>query len=163
MFILEGLDGCFKTTVAGLVSKKLGIEVVKGSTFEHAQCTNEELFEKFKELAKLENVVLDRFIYSNQVYATLYQDFAILTKEQRKDIESSIHGKAKLFYLHADDKVVQDRITTRGDEYVDVSMVPRISKEYTRAISEAGIPVISYDTNEWTSEEIAEDIVRLVR
>lgn len=163
MLILEGTDGCFKTTVAGLVSKKLGIEVVKGSTFEHSQCTNEELFEKFKELAKFENVVLDRFIYSNQVYATLYKDFAILTEEQRKDIESAIHGKAKLFYLHADDKVVQDRITTRGDEYVDVSMVPRIRKEYTQAIAEAGIPVISYDTNEWSSEEIAEDIVRLVR
>lgn len=161
MIIIEGTDCCFKTTVADKLSKQLGFPVVKGSSFELSSCTNEELFQHFKELAKLEDVIIDRFIYSNRVYATLYRDFAILTHDQRKEIEETLKGKAAIYYLHADDEVIKSRINERGDEYVDTSMVSSINKEYIRTMNEARIKKFSYDTGDWTSNEIVKDIAHL--
>jgi thymidylate kinase len=160
LIILEGNEANFKTTVANKLSKLINFPVVKGSTFEHAQCTNEELFEKFKELSELDNTILDRFIYSNRVYATLYRDFAILTNDQRKEIEERIKGKATLIYLHADDEIIKQRIEQRGDDYVDTDMVSAINNEYIKTINEAGIQRISYNTSEWNSDEIVRDIAK---
>lgn len=158
LIILEGNECCFKTTVAEKLNKKLNIPIVKGSSFEHSQCTNEELFQKFKEYAQLDNVIIDRFTYSNRVYATLYEDFAILTDEQRKEIEDMIRHKAKLYYLFADDKVIEDRIKQRGDDYVDVKMVSHINKEYSQSIMKCTLMTESFDTNEWNSDGITEAI-----
>jgi thymidylate kinase len=158
IIILEGNECCFKTTVADKLSKKLNIPVVKGSSFEFSQCTNEELFQRFKELSELDNVIIDRFIYSNRVYATLYKDFAILTDDQRKHIEELIHKKAKVYYSYADEEVIKERISQRGDDYVNLDMVGKINKEYSSIMLDAGISTITFDTNEWNSDEITEEI-----
>lgn len=158
LIILEGNECCFKTTIAEKLSKKLNIPVVKGSSFEFSQCTNEQLFERFKELCELDNVIIDRFIYSNRVYATLYEDFAILTDEQRKQIEELIHKKAKVYYLYADEKIIKQRISQRGDDYVNLDMVGKINKEYSGTMLDAGIATVSFDTNEWNSDEITKEI-----
>lgn len=160
LIILEGNEANFKTTIAEKLSKKLNIPVVKGSTFEHAKCSNEELIEKFRELANLDNVILDRFIYSNRVYATLYKDFAILTNEQRREIEDIIRHKSTVYYLHADDEVIQERIEQRGDEYVNVDMVSKINDEYSEIMLDAAVRINAFDTNEWSSEEISEEIAK---
>ncbi|MFO1442956.1 AAA family ATPase [Bacillus sp. Bva_UNVM-123] len=160
LIILEGNECCFKTTIAEKLHKELNIPIIKGSSFEHSQCTNEELIHKFKELTKLNNTIIDRFIYSNRVYATLYKDYAILTNEQRKEIEDLIKNKATVYYLHADDNVIEERIRQRGDEYVDVSMVGKINDEYTRAILDCNLRIQVYNTNEWTSNEITEEIIK---
>lgn len=159
LIILEGNECCFKTTVAEKLSKQLNIPIIKGSSFEFSQCTNEELFKRFKELAELDNVIIDRFIYSNQVYATLYDDFAILTDEQRHYIEDMIRHKSRVYYLFADNEVIEERITQRGDDYVDVSMVKKINEFYSEIMLDAMVRVISYDTNDWNSDEIVEELV----
>lgn len=158
LIILEGNECCFKSTVAEKLSEKLNIPVVKGSSFEFSQCTNKQLFERFKELCELDDVVIDRFIYSNRVYATLYEDFAILNCVQRKHIEELINKKAKVYYLYADSDIIKERISVRGDEYVNLDMVDKINKEYIDTMLDAGINTIAFDTNEWNSDEIAEDI-----
>ncbi len=158
LIILEGNECCFKTTVAEKLSKKLNIPVVKGSTFEFSRCTNEELFDRFKSLAELDNVIIDRFIYSNRVYASLYEDFAILNKEQREHIEGLIKHKATLYYLFADDEVIENRIKQRGDEYVVPEMVSKINDTYSDTIMEAGISTVAFDTNDWSSDEIVTEL-----
>ncbi|MGG3890224.1 deoxynucleoside kinase [Metabacillus fastidiosus] len=158
--IIEGTDANFKSTVAEKLSKELNVPILKGSSFELSQCNNEELFGHFKEFSQVDNVIFDRFIYSNRVYATLYKDYAILTDKQRKEIEDLIKHKALLVYLHADTEVIKTRITERGDEYVDVSMVDKINKLYTPTILESKLKAVSYDTNEWDSSSIAEDIIK---
>jgi thymidylate kinase len=160
MIILEGNECCFKTTIAEKLSKKLNIPVIKGSSFEHSQCTNEELFNKFKEYAELENVIIDRFIYSNYVYATLYEDFAILTDEQRTQIEEIIKQKAKVYYLFADDHIIQQRIEQRGDDYVNVDMVSKINQTYTQSFFNTILHINAFDTEEWNSDEIVEEIIK---
>jgi len=158
VIILEGNECCFKSTVAEKLSKKLNLPIVKGSSFELSKCTNEELFQKFKEFTQLDNVIIDRFIYSNYVYATLYEDYSILTDEQRREIEKLMLHKATVYYLFADGDVIKERILERGDDYVDVSMVQNINDTYVDIMLKAGLKTVAYDTNEWNSDEIAEDI-----
>jgi thymidylate kinase len=160
LIILEGNECCFKTTIAEKLSKLLNIPVIKGSSFEHSKCTNEELFNKFKEFADLDNVVIDRFIYSNKVYATLYEDFAILSNEQREKIEDLIKKKAKVYYLFADDEIIKARITIRGDEYVNEDEVNAINHEFAQVISDSNLIIQWYDTFEWSSDEIVEEIIK---
>lgn len=110
MIILEGNECCFKSTVASKLNEKLDYPIIKGSSFELAQCNNEELYKHFIEFAKNKNVIMDRFIYSNQVYATLYKDYAILTDTQRKSIEEMVFDKAKVYYLYAPDEVIKKEL-----------------------------------------------------
>ncbi|MEM5599348.1 hypothetical protein AAHB53_28775 [Niallia circulans] len=107
MIILEGNECCFKSTVASKLSEKSGYPIIKGSSFELSQCTNKELYEHFINFSINDNVIMDRFIYSNQVYATLYKDFAILTNDQRKHIEKLVFDKSIVYYLYAPDEVIK--------------------------------------------------------
>ena len=157
--ILEGNEANFKTTVADKLSKHLGLPVVKGSSFELAKCSNEELFEHFKGLGEMDNIILDRFIYSNQNYATLYKDYAILTDEQRTEIESMVKQKATVYYLHAGEEVIKSRINKRGDDYVDVSMVGAINMLYKEIMINSKLKVVFYNTEHWSSDEIVESII----
>lgn len=159
LIILEGNECCFKSTVAKKVSEVLKIPVIKGSSFELSTVSNEQLFKNFINQAKLDNVCIDRSIYSNQTYATIYNDFTILTDEQRQYIENMIKDKAVVYYLFADDDVIKDRIRERGDDYVELEMISEINKLFAKNISKSPLKVVYYDTSEWTSDEIAQEII----
>lgn len=159
MIILEGNECCFKSTVASKLSEKSGYPIIKGSSFELSQCTNKELYEHFINFSNNDNVIMDRFIYSNQVYATLYRDFAILTKDQRRHIEKLVFDKSIVYYLYAPDEVIKKRIKSRGDEYVELDMVSKISEMYEQVMFQSGLKLRMLDTNEMTSDEIVEVII----
>ena len=159
LIVLEGHEAVFKTTVAEKVHKKLGLPIIKGSSFELSTATNKELFRYFKECAQKDNVIYDRFIYSNQTYATIYSDYTILSDKQRNYIEGLIKDKAIIYYLFADDETIKKRIQERGDDYVDVSMVGKINKLFHENISKSPLRVVWYDTTEWDSDSIAKEII----
>lgn len=84
-----------------------------------AKSGNEKLFEHFNKLADEDNVIIDRFVYSNLVYAKKFKDYSILTERQLRFIEDKIKAKAKVVYLHADPSVIKKRLRVRGDEYIE--------------------------------------------
>ena len=161
MIILEGTDCCYKSTVAKKLSKELGYPVIKGSSFELAKSGNEKLFEHFNKLADEDNVIIDRYIYSNLVYARKFKDYSILKEEQQRAIEEKIRGKAKVIYLHADPKVIKQRLLERGDEYINDRDIEPVLELYREVMSDAGLHTYSWDTEQWSSKEIAEDIIFL--
>ena len=165
IIILEGNECNFKTTVAEKLSKSLELPVVKGSSFENAKCTNLQLYKHFVKLASMDDVIIDRSWISNRVYATLYEDYAILTGEQREDIENMVNENtvAVLVYLHADEDILVERLRERGDEYVDESMIDKINDTYTEAIRGTRIHTIHYDTGVFSSDRIAEGLTELYR
>ncbi|WP_416515614.1 AAA family ATPase [Bacillus velezensis] len=162
MIILEGTDCCYKSTVADKLSKELGYPVIKGSSFELAKNGNEMLFEHFNKLADEDNVIIDRYIYSNLVYAKKFKDYSILTEEQQRTIEKKIRDKAKVIYLHADPKVIKQRLLERGDEYINDRDIEPVLELYREVMSEIGLHTYSWDTEQWSSEEIAEGIIHLI-
>ncbi|RDY88676.1 AAA family ATPase [Bacillus amyloliquefaciens] len=162
MIILEGTDCCYKSTVADKLSKELGYPVLKGSSFELAKSGNKKLFEHFNKLADEDNVIIDRYIYSNLVYARKFKDYSILTKEQQRVIEEKIRDKAKVIYLHADPKVIKQRLRERGDEYINDRDIEPVLELYNQVIDNMGLHMNSWDTSEWNSDEIVEDIIHLI-
>lgn len=162
MIILEGSDACFKSTIANKLSERLDLPVVHGSSFELAECDNEELYAHFNKLAQADNVIYDRLIYSNQVYATMFTDYAILSTEQRHKIEEKIKDKAVVIHLYAEEDVIVDRLGSRGDEYINKTHIHDILNGYELAMREAaynGIAVVGFDTGEFTSNQIVDCIV----
>ena len=163
LIILEGNECNFKTTVAEKLSKSLKLPVVKGSSFENAKCTNLQLYKHFTELALMDDVIIDRSWISNRVYATLYEDYAILTEEQREDIERMVNGKAILIYLYATEDVLVKRIRERGDEYVDEKMLGKINHTYDEAMEGTRLHTIQFDTGRESSDQIAETVSMIYR
>lgn len=162
VILVEGSDCSGKTSLIELLSKELGFKVVRGSSFELSQCTNEELYEKFKEMTKEENVIFDRFIYSNEVYAQLFDDFAILTNEQRFEIEDSINSRAMLVYLEADMNTLTTRMDKRGDDYVTVDRLQGIKDKYEESLSKSTLDYIRIDTSNITPEQVLDMVMREV-
>ncbi|MEC2307715.1 nucleoside/nucleotide kinase family protein [Bacillus atrophaeus] len=161
LIILEGADCCYKSTVAAKLSKEMGYPIIKGSSFELATSGNEKLFEHFSKLADEDNVIIDRFIYSNLVYARKFKNYSILTEQQLRIIEDKIKMKAKVVYLHADPKIIKQRLLDRGDEYIVERDIEPVLKLYNNVIDNMGLQMNSWDTNEWNSDEIVEDIIYL--
>lgn len=160
MIILEGNECTYKTTVAEKLRSKLKIPIFKGSSFELSRSTNEGLHKHFMGLASLKDVIVDRFIYSNRVYATLYNDYAILTDKQRLAVEERIKNRAVVYYLNADTETIKERLSVRGDDYVDMSMIEAINKEYIKTIFDSSLKVVSFNTTYWSSDEIVEEIAK---
>jgi len=168
--VIEGCDAVGKTTLIEALQEKLRWNVLKGSSFEHAQCKDDkELFNKFDDLIdeslnSMKDTIFDRFIYSNEVYATLYKDYAILTDEQRRKIEYWINHCTAIIYLYADPDIIKSRLTSRGDDYVKTDMIEPILTEYNKSLMQVDkkIPIYSFDTGFYSTENMVDYIVNII-
>jgi len=163
IIIVEGSDCAGKTTLINRLKDSLNYQVVKGSSFEQSTCTNEELFNKFDEMTKLEKTVLDRFIYSNLVYAPLYKDFALLTDDQCRLIESKMKDKAIIIYLEAEMDTLIHRLKTRGDDYVTIDKLEGIKESYNRLIPQVELKVLRFNTSFMTTNEIIDEVMETIK
>nr|WP_277815979.1 MULTISPECIES: deoxynucleoside kinase [Lysinibacillus] len=133
---------------------------MKGSSFSHSQCTQDELFNKFLEFTKMDNVIFDRFTFCNEVYAEMYDDFAMLSDEQRRYIEKEMKNKATIIYLYADDEVLEQRFNYRGDDYVTLDKLKYAKGKYEQSLSKVkDLEVVRFDTGKMTTKEIVEHIL----
>ena len=157
LYILEGNECCFKTTTAELLSNATGYPIIKGSSFELSSCTNTELFNKFLEFAEMDDIIFDRFIWSNLIYANIYKDFSILTDDQRKYISDLIKDKSQIIYLHAPNDVIKSRLRSRGDDYVNEDKIDTISYSYNAVMNQIDdLQVWSFDTSQIDGQGIVE-------
>lgn len=153
-YIVVGADCVGKTTLINLLSDAKRLNVVKGSSFEQSKLPHDQLLKNFEKLANKRYTIFDRFIYCNYVYATLYKDYAILTEEERRHIESLLSYDTCIIYLHAPTKVLKERLAVRGDEYVDGTNFDEIKELYVESLAQATIPVYTFDTSILSAEEI---------
>lgn len=159
-YIVVGTDCSGKTSLVGMLSDITEFKIVKGSSFSHSQCTQDELFEKFLEFTKMDNVVFDRFTFCNEVYAPMYDDFAMLSDEQRRFIERELKGEAIVIYLYADDEVLEQRFNYRGDDYVTLDKLKYAKGKYEESLNKIkDLEVVKFDTGKMTTKEIVEHIL----
>lgn len=159
---LEGSECCFKTTIAKKLQEKLGYFLVKGSSFELATSTNEKMFSYMMTILKNDaDVIVDRYIYSNRVYATLFPNYTKLTDEQYELIDNKLNNNNKLVvYLYANNDTIFNRLSVRGDEYIkDFKTVKDINEMYNRIISQSKCNLLSFNTDEYESDRIVELII----
>lgn len=153
-FIVVGVDCGGKSTFIEELNAVKKLKVVKGSSFEQSKLPHDELFNNFKRLARRRGVIFDRFIYCNYVYATLYEDYAILTEDERRYIETLLSHDTCIIYLHAPTDVLRERLAKRGDEYVDGSNFDEIKELYHESLALSNIPVFAFDTGILSAKEI---------
>lgn len=159
-YIVVGTDCSGKTSLVEMLSDITEFKILKGSSFQHSQCTQEELFEKFLEFTKLDEIIFDRFHICNEVYAEMYDDFAMLSDEQRRFIERKMKDKATIIYLYADDEVLEKRFNSRGDDYVSLDKIKYAKGKYEKSLSKVkDLEVVKFDTGKMTTKEIVEQIL----
>ena len=159
--VLCGCDGTFKTTIAEKLSEKFKLSIVKGSSFELAQGENEELYKFSLDIANSNNQIVDRFIWSNLVYTTLYPEYTALTDKQREAIENTMRDNTIIIYLTASPDVIVKRLEERGDEYITSDKVEDIITTYNSVMSDAvhnEMKVYTYDTGILSSDDIVSQI-----
>lgn len=114
----------------------------------------------------MDDIIVDRFIYSNLVYASLYDDYSILNEDQVDDIQQ-VMNKKKLVtvYLTADDETIKERLRIRGDDYVVEDMVSNINEKYREVMQNAvtQVNINTYDTRLITSNQIAEELAAYIK
>jgi len=159
-YIVVGTDCSGKTSLVNMLSDITEFKVVKGSSFQHSQCSQDELFEKFLEFTKLDDVIFDRFTFCNEIYAPMYDDFAMLSDKQRRFIEQEMKDKATIIYLYADDEVLEERFNNRGDDYVPLDKIKYAKGKYEESLSKVkDLKVVKFDTGKMTTKEIVEQIL----
>lgn len=159
-YIIVGTDCSGKTSLVDMLSDITEFKVVKGSSFEHSKCTQDELLKRFLDFTKLDDVIFDRFTFCNEVYAPMYDDFAMLSDEQRRFIEREIKDKATIIYLYADDAVLEQRFNIRGDDYVTLDKIKYAKGKYEESLSKVkDLKVVKFDTGKMTTKEIVEQIL----
>lgn len=162
--ILEGNELNFKTTVANKLHERLGYEIVKGSSFEIATGTNEAMYNHFQNIVNTDNVIIDRFIYSNMVYATEYPKYTILTKEQFEELDNRLFqedGETLILYLYTDKDTLTERLKQRGDEYIKEDGLEAINNGYEVVWEFSSVEPYALDTSILTSDDIVDFVVDL--
>lgn len=127
--VLEGCDCTGKTTFASELSERTGYEIVKGSSFEIAKLGQDGMFEHMMSLLDRDNIIIDRFFYSNLVYGYLYK-YPMMRVEQYAQLRKKLNKTSLVIYLHTNQFVIQERMAKRGDDDIDSSDVTKILEHY---------------------------------
>lgn len=160
LLIFEGIDTSGKDTIMNEVNKHLNFEIVRGSSFELTNGKDEmELFYSFYRMTALDNVILNRYVYSNLVYAPIFSDYNMMNVEELPIIENKLKDKAVIIYLHADKDVITDRFKSRGEKYVDENQIEEILESYRDILQNTELDVISINTGKSSIQESVDSIL----
>ena len=162
--ILCGNEANFKTTIGIKLSERLGYPIVKGSSFELATSTNAEMYDKMGKMLKLKNAIIDRYIYCNKVYASIFPQYTILTTRQFNFIEREIEADENVVvvYLYAPVEVLKKRLMKRGDEHMDkvLERLEVINDEYEHVFENSIVKPVRINTEEYGSDEIVDYLLK---
>jgi thymidylate kinase len=146
--VLEGVDCVGKTTFANELSKRTGYEIVKGSSFEIANLGQDGMYEHMMSLLDRDNIIIDRFFYSNLVYGYLYE-YPMMKIEQYAMLRRKLNKKALVVYLHTTPYVIKERMVNRGDDMIKTDEVDSIIEMYESTMYGAFAPksMLSLETS----------------
>lgn len=147
--VLEGCDCVGKTTFAQMLSQKTGYEIVKGSSFQIAELGQDGMFEHMMGLLDRDNIIIDRFFYSNLVYGKLY-NYPMMNIMQYAKLTTKLNKKALVIYLQASPFVIKERMATRGDDMIKAQDIDKILDTYNEDINGLFMPkaMLSLDTTQ---------------
>lgn len=161
--ILEGNECTFKTTLADYLAERTKMPIMKGSSFNSALCTQDELFRFYKETFNRQGVIFDRSFYSNLVYGPLYPKYTTISQEQLAELEELVADSVVIWHRASTD-VIKERLRIRGDEYIKEEDIDIINERYEGVMRKARLVVIQFDTERRTVESFYDGIAKhLVR
>lgn len=145
---IEGCDGVGKSTVAKQLQELTGYQIIQGSNFEMASKGVDHMFETMKSIAQMDNVIVDRFFWSNTIYGKLFSK-NMLSKEQRTELLKLIDtSESMTLFLMASLDVIIERINVRGDDDITTDDISPILDKYLELLlTEEDMPINHADIN----------------
>lgn len=134
IIILEGCDAVGKSSIAEDLARITGFEIVKGSSFEISQLGEQGMFEYMMDLLDRENIIIDRFFWSNYVYGNLY-NYPTMSDYQFTRLANKAERSALTVYITANEKIIKERMINRGDDMIKSDEVDSILNKYEEVIS----------------------------
>lgn len=130
IIIVEGPDGSGKDTFIENLVKLTGVRHVRGSSFEISQGGPDKMYEKWMNmLLEEDDIIINRFCYSNLVYGPMY-GYPTITKEQAREINELVNDRAIVYYIDADTDIIVDRIKKRGDDDIKPEEIKDLQASY---------------------------------
>lgn len=151
IYILEGCDCVGKTTFAEMLAEKTGYEIVKGSSFEISELGADGMFEHMMSLLDRNNIIIDRFFYSNLVYGELFK-YPMMKLEQYDALKEKMNKKAFLIYLHAPLTTIRKRMENRGDDMIKFENVSDILSLYNATLNGSFRPKLHLSLSTYDSD-----------
>lgn len=130
IIIVEGVDASGKDTFIENIVKLTGMKHIRGSSFEIAQDGPDKMFEEWKRiLLEEDNIIINRFCYSNLVYGPMY-GYPTISHEQATELNELVDERAIVYYINADTDVIIDRINRRGDDDIGAGDIKDLQASY---------------------------------
>lgn len=130
IIIVEGVDASGKDTFIDNLVKLTGVKKVRGSSFEISEKGPDAIVEHCKKILNSEeDLIVNRFFYSNGVYGPLY-DYPTISVEQFMELHELVNERAILYYIDADTDKIVERINSRGDDMISASEIAEIKANY---------------------------------
>ncbi|MCY9737543.1 deoxynucleoside kinase [Paenibacillus alvei] len=160
--ILEGNECNYKTTIAQKLSDYYGMEIVKGNSFEIAKMQSEKMALYLLKLLYGKPVIIDRFLYSNLVYAAIYEGYSPLPDWYRHCIELTMNSKSAIVvHLNAPTHILEERLRLRGDDMITVDKLSTINAKYQQVMKAAksrNVNIFEASTEFHSSDEIVQGL-----
>lgn len=162
IIVLEGCDCSGKSTFAQQLAEKLGYEIVKGSSFEISELGQDGMFEHMSKLLDRENIIIDRFLYSNLVYGSLF-DYPMMTPDQYDSLVEKLDEKAFLVYMYAHKDKLAYRMSNRGDDMIKVENIENILALYNTEMFGDFRPTLTLNVDTTSFEHVEKTIDLVAR
>jgi adenylate kinase family enzyme len=140
LIIIEGSDGCGKTSLVKKISEKYGIKPYKESlTYHERLLPKYDGYKHYFELLEMlrfsdQDHVCDRLHLGDFVNPLIYKDGRDpLTIEQIKEIEFSIKEHSILIGAIADPNFIRDSLSIRGDDVAEPKNIKYMNYLYKMA------------------------------
>ena len=150
--LIDGPDGVGKTSICEKLANKLGCNIIR---LTHG---GDRSLSAYCESVSIDNMVHDRTFLSEIIYPKYFGRESRVNDVLIHAVSTLISTlEAKVFILTADDDVLIERLSKRGDEFLDdINVIKDIKKDYLRIAQEYGYTVI--DTSNKTIDEIVEEM-----
>ena len=164
MFIIvEGCDGVGKTTLVDKIIERLAELDPMVQYFHHGVPEQHPLDEYETEYEWYEpgtgkNIVVDRHMWGELVYAPLYREGSLLGGYEgggRAHVEAFLRARGAFFvHVYEDAKTVRARLEKRGEDYLELDHIEHVLRAFEIAARTAHVPNLSIK-----STKIDKDVV----
>lgn len=152
--VLEGCDGAGKTSIANILAKKYGCDVV------HMTGEDPKDFIFYDQSLRKENVIYDRNVLGERVYPQVFKRPYELSEKQLVNILDR-HEDVHFFVITAGHRTMLNRIKDRGNEDQRIiEGIPFIDAMFITLAKQYNIPII--DTTTITVEDAAQQIINII-
>jgi len=142
LIVLEGIDGCGKTTLAETLAPILDAKIIHAT---RETPNNWDWFYGIIQDSIDQNIIADRFFWGQFAYQSPCE--RNITEDQLHRLEKMMRScGGKIIYVQASWPVIKDRLDSRGEQLSCSYM--HLVHEYAKLVQNSYCPVLIYDTEE---------------